>query len=190
MKWVTRFQGAMLLGALLLFAAHAGAAEAGGGGCHSTAITTAAGVTVDVRGFCYEPTVLTVQQGESVTWTNRDPVPHTVTGINSAWGNAVQFSQDQTVSFRFGEPGVYPYVCLLHPMMGGAVSVIDGAAPATVLEIARPESSITQAMPTVLQSDSDSGMQWLLAGAGFGLILGIGPGIGWSLWRRPRADAR
>ncbi len=48
MKIVTRFKGAMLLGALALFTMHAGAAEAGGM-CHSTAVTTAAGVAVEVR---------------------------------------------------------------------------------------------------------------------------------------------
>jgi plastocyanin len=36
---------------------------------------------------CFEATVLRVQPGSEVSWTNRDAVEHTVTGVGGTWGS-------------------------------------------------------------------------------------------------------
>jgi len=80
--------------------------------------------TFDVRmeDIRYAPATLTVQVGDTVRWTNRDVVPHTVTPTDkAAWGSpgsgdasATWLAQGETWSFTFTEPGTYRYFCIPH----------------------------------------------------------------------------
>lgn len=103
-----------------------GRAQAGGGGCHEPT-TDARGTEIDLKGNCMITTVLHVQTGDTVTFTNRDEVQHTVTGANGSWGSAEQLGSQQSVTQTFTEKGVYPYFCYLHPGMVGAIVVGDGS---------------------------------------------------------------
>ena len=105
----------------------AGAAASGGGGCGGP-VTEAAGTGVGIEGFCFTPTILRTGVGETVTWTNRDRVPHVVGGANMVWGSFEQLRRGDSATYRFSEPGVYPYVCAWHPGMVGAV-VVGEAGP-------------------------------------------------------------
>lgn len=101
-------------------------ATAGGAGCHSAAISDEQGVHVTVSGFCFEPTVLRIAAGETVTWTNEDRFPHMVSAANGVWLIDRQFGTGEAVSQQFNEAGVYPYWCPLHPGMIGTVLVANG----------------------------------------------------------------
>ncbi len=101
------------------------ALASGGGGCGGP-ITEAAGTAVAIEQFCFEPTVLYVEPGEEVTWTNRDPTRHDVLGSNATWGSYEALERTATRSHVFTRAGVYPYVCTWHPGMSGAVVVGDG----------------------------------------------------------------
>lgn len=105
----------------------------GGGGC-GRAVTDKAGTRVNIRNYCFGPTILRVRPGDTVTWVNRDGFPHTVLGANGAWGGYDRLGRDKEISFRFVSSGVYPYVCTYHPGMIGVVVVgngkPDGAAQA------------------------------------------------------------
>lgn len=107
-------------------------AAGGGGRCHE-GFTDRRAETVSTEGGCFLPTVARVDVGTTVSWRAGDAIPHTVTGATGAFG-AQQPTHDLTasrpLSITFDSPGVYPYVCLLHPGMAGAVVV--GDAPATV----------------------------------------------------------
>jgi plastocyanin len=118
---------AIALAGLIVVVALASAneAQAGGGGCHSEA-TTAQGTSVDLRGACFTPTVLHVQPGDTVTWVNQDAMAHTVTGIDAAWRDYTEFGQGGSVAYQFAVAAAYPYYCILHPGMIGAVIVSDG----------------------------------------------------------------
>lgn len=113
-----------------------------GGGCHEPMVVSASGVAVDAKGLCFFPTVLYVKVGATVTWTNRDEVEHSVTGLGAAWGSGYEtLRQGQSVTATFAAPGIYPYTCIIHPGMVGAVvagrptapsgSETDAALPAT-----------------------------------------------------------
>lgn len=103
------------------------ALASGGGGC-GRRVTDAPGTQVRIRNFCFGPTILRVQPGETVTWANLDTFPHSVLGANGSWGGFEELSYSgATTSFRFTRSGVYPYVCTYHPGMIGAVVVGDGA---------------------------------------------------------------
>src|SRR5688572_8261853 len=106
----------------------AASAFGGGGGCHGGR-NEVAGTTVDMAGICFQQTVLHVSAGQSVTWTNHDDMQHTVTGVGGEWGSYEPINLGATATSRFDVAGVYPYFCLLHPGMVGAV-VVDGGSGA------------------------------------------------------------
>jgi plastocyanin len=101
------------------------ASASGGGGC-GRAVTDHDGTQVNIRNFCFGPTILRVPEGETVTWMNRDDYPHVVLGANAAWGGYGKVRGGGEVSYRFVNSGVYPYVCTYHPGMIGAVVVGNG----------------------------------------------------------------
>jgi plastocyanin len=77
---------------------------------------------VAVQAFVFDSAEITVPAGTTVTWTNNDPVPHTVTDVNQAWDSGL-FDQGATFSKTFDAPGEYSYYCIPHPMMIGKVIV-------------------------------------------------------------------
>src|SRR5688572_1557851 len=101
------------------------AVASGGGGCGGP-ISEGAGTSVDITGYCFEPTVLYASPGETVTWTNQDPTRHDVLGSNAAFGSYEALRQGTNATNTFDRPGVYPYVCTWHPGMSGAIVVGDG----------------------------------------------------------------
>lgn len=105
-----------------------GAGASGGGGCPPP-ITNGSVTKAIIEDWCFEPTGIYIRPGETVTWVNRDPVPHTVTGANRAWGNYEKLKSGERVSYRFNRPGAYPYYCVYHLGMVGTVVVGDGKTP-------------------------------------------------------------
>ena len=100
-------------------------AVAGGGGCQGSRQEVAR-TTVDIENICFTQTVVHVQPGATVVWTNRDRTPHAVTGAAFAWGSYDMINPAATASRRFDQSGVFPYFCYLHPGMVGAVVVGGG----------------------------------------------------------------
>ena len=78
-------------------------------------------VAVHIDNFVFEPAQLTVTVGQTVTWTNRDDIPHTV--VCAGKFRSKTMDTDGTFSFTFTAPGEYKYFCSLHPHMTGAVKV-------------------------------------------------------------------
>jgi plastocyanin len=99
-----------------------------GGGCHSEVFSDESTTQVALSKNCFAPIVARVQPGDTVTFTNRDPDIHTVTGVTNTWGNDENIRADESVAYQFDDSGVFPYFCYLHPSMVGAVVVGDGSA--------------------------------------------------------------
>lgn len=79
------------------------------------------------------PTVARVAPGTTVTFFNGPDFSHLITGAGQAWGDRdVELAPGATISYRFDEPGVYPYACALHRGMSGTIVVGDGGAPGGV----------------------------------------------------------
>ncbi len=113
-----------------------GAAPASAGGsCHSDA-TAARGTAVFIDQLCFGPTVLYAKPGATVTWTNKDTIGHTVTGLGFGWGSSSDLFQNGVYSHVFAAPGIYPYACIIHPGMVGAVVVGNAASPVVVGSVA------------------------------------------------------
>jgi len=136
---MTRTRVRAPLAILIAVLAVAAGASAGGGGCHETTQTDSTGTSVDVGKNCFGPTILRVAVGETVTWKNFDPILHTLTAANGVFD--MELAAGETYTYTFGRPGVYPYYCLLHPRMAGAVvvgdSTVSRAAAPPVQPVAR-----------------------------------------------------
>jgi plastocyanin len=79
----------------------------------------------------FDPAELTVQAGADVqvTFENRASVPHNLTfqaPINVATSTVVAPGTSDTVQFKAPAAGAYPFVCTLHPGMGGTLTVKAG----------------------------------------------------------------
>ncbi len=79
-------------------------------------------VTVDIKNFMFMPMTVTIAEGDTVTWTNRDQVPHTVAEKNHKFRSAALDTND-TYSHVFDTAGTYDYFCTLHPQMFAHVVV-------------------------------------------------------------------
>ena len=79
--------------------------------------------TVGIDNFAFAPGTLTVRRGTTVTWLNRDDVPHLIISANGRFANSAVLDTDQRHSAAFDTPGAYPYFCSLHPKMVGRIVV-------------------------------------------------------------------
>ena len=77
-------------------------------------------VTID---FFFTPGTVTVKAGTTVTWTNRDDIPHGIASSNNAFKKSGALDTDDGYSFTFTTPGTYQYFCYLHPHMVGSIVV-------------------------------------------------------------------
>jgi plastocyanin len=81
-----------------------------------------ANAEVKIDNFSFEPQTLTVPVGATVTWTNRDDIPHTVVSTDGVFKSQVR-DTDEKFSYTFTKAGTYPYFCSVHPKMTGKVVV-------------------------------------------------------------------
>jgi nitrite reductase (NO-forming) len=99
----------------------------------TTTTTTQAGVTVvipdgsgaNVNLPGYAPAKITVMIGinSTVTWVNRDSVPHTVTATGGSF-NSGNIDPGKSWTYTFNLPGTYTYYCAYHSWMKGTVIVL------------------------------------------------------------------
>ena len=101
--------------------------------------TTPPRAAVHVNLLAFGPSPLTVSQGTTVTWTDDEPVTHTVTsgavtGVDPATGLRTGQAKDgrfdgrlegrgSTFAHRFDEPGTFGYFCEIHLGMNATVVV-------------------------------------------------------------------
>jgi plastocyanin len=78
--------------------------------------------TIVMKNFDFSPMAITVTHGTTVTWKNKDGEPHTVVSIDGTFRSPA-LDQDDTFKFTFKKPGVYKYLCTIHPKMMGTITV-------------------------------------------------------------------
>ena len=77
---------------------------------------------VKVDNFTFSPNTLTVPLNSSVTWVNRDDIPHVIAS-NDGLFKSKALDTDQKFSYTFTKAGTYPYYCSVHPTMMGKIVV-------------------------------------------------------------------
>ena len=80
-------------------------------------------VSVAISGFAFVPASLTITVGTSVTWTNNDSAPHTVTGNDGSWGSN-ELAKGDSFTFKFTKAGTFAYHCGVHASMVGTIIVV------------------------------------------------------------------
>jgi plastocyanin len=76
---------------------------------------------VMIDNFTFEPAQLTVKVGTTVTFKNRDDIPHVV--VCAGKFRSKTLDTDDSFSFTFTAAGDYKYFCSLHPHMTGMIKV-------------------------------------------------------------------
>jgi plastocyanin len=179
--------GLMAAAALVAFGlAAAPGAEAGDPCYHGQAIpprTDVAETEIKVGPCFFAPTVARVPVGATVTFYNGAGFVHLVTGANGEWGSRdAELQPEQSVSYRFDKPGVYPYACALHRGMSGTIVVGDAdlaAAVATTTGTGEPTQP-PAAQPT---DEPPAGpTPTVVLGVGLGILVGAA-----GLWITTRA---
>jgi plastocyanin len=95
------------------------AAGCGGSGESSEPVATTE--VQMVKSYRFDPKVIEIKAGDTVTWTNDDNFTHTVE-VEGQDDHKV--GQGESVEITFDEPGTYDYVCTLHSQdMDGTVIV-------------------------------------------------------------------
>ena len=109
------------------------AEEGGGGAATGPTINIPSGASVQ-GSPSYDPEELTVKKGDTVNIVNADSAPHTVTSGTGAEDEASASAFDsgildggasgkiETADFDAGD---YPYYCIVHPYMKGALVVTE-----------------------------------------------------------------
>jgi plastocyanin len=107
----------LLLAGLFALAARASMARA--------ADAAEGGAKVSIDMFAFTPETITVNPGDSVTWSNDDGSPHGVKYGDGAPGNDYMLP-GAAYTRRFDAAGTFDYACPIHPYMTGRV-VVRGA---------------------------------------------------------------
>jgi plastocyanin len=163
----------VVLGLLGVFVAATEASAGGGGHCEPSEDR---GTRVDLANACFTPTALFAEPGQTITFVNRDPFAHNVSG--AGWGRYDDMAQGTRFTASFDEAGVYAYACTLHPGMTGSIVVGDRGSAGASTDDVQPVASST--VPT---SDGDG----RVAAGLIGLVIGAAAGAGVAKVRRRAA---
>ncbi len=81
------------------------------------------GVAVSMKGLQFEPKSVSVKVGQTITWTNKEPIPHNVIANDGADFKSEIFDEGKTFEYTADKAGTIRYECTLHPGMEGTIIV-------------------------------------------------------------------
>lgn len=79
-------------------------------------------VAMEIDNFRFGVVSLEIPAGTTVTWTNRDDVPHTVVSATKAF-KSPPLDTGEAFSYTFTSAGSFEYYCSMHPRMTGKIVV-------------------------------------------------------------------
>ncbi len=112
--WMASFTASVIIAVVLLVA--------GSPSVTANDQPSAASAAVNIDNFVFGPPTITVPIGATVTWTNKDDIPHTSVSTDGVFKSKV-LDTDEKFSYTFTKAGTYPYYCTIHPKMTGKVVV-------------------------------------------------------------------
>jgi plastocyanin len=83
---------------------------------------TKAPTEVRVENFTFNPGTLTVPVNSTVTWVNKDDIPHVIASSDGVFKSKALDTDDE-YSYTFTKAGTYSYYCSIHPSMVGTIIV-------------------------------------------------------------------
>ncbi len=147
---------------------------------------------VEISDMAFAPVMLHVAVGDTVTWTNADDRPHTVTAHGGGFDSG-NLDEGQRYSFTFTEAGTFTYFCGYHDEMQATI-VVEAATQDTATQApsseedggpagtAAPEGSRRQPDTALMPAGGGARIPALLMGIGL-IVMGI------SVVRAPRRRA-
>lgn len=79
---------------------------------------------ITITNYAFKPATITVKQGTTVTWINKDEDVHTIKGTDGPEGfNSPALESGSRFGLTFHHAGTYHYICTVHPYMHGVVVV-------------------------------------------------------------------
>ena len=82
----------------------------------------AADPVVSITGSAFVPKTMVISAGQTITWTNNDSIPHTVTTTDGKLDSG-NITPGNSYSHTFESSGEYSYYCTIHMGMTGSVTV-------------------------------------------------------------------
>jgi plastocyanin len=79
-----------------------------------------------ITDFKFSPGTTTIHVGDTITWTNSGPSPHTATANNGSFDTGT-LAKGASASHTFTQSGTFAYICTIHPFMHGTVVVLAAA---------------------------------------------------------------
>ncbi len=116
--------------------------------------TEPASTAVQIVDFAFNPASVTLQTGQSVTWTNTGAAPHTSTADSGLWNSGI-LTSGKSFSFTFTTAGTFSYFCTVHPNMRGTVTVADalGAVPSVTASLITTTTPSATPTPHAVSAD-------------------------------------
>ena len=87
-----------------------------------TSAKAAGSGSVTIADFQFTPAQITINQGDSVTWTNNGPTAHSATAPDGSFDTGI-FPAGQSRTHTFSDAGTFSYICTPHPNMHGTIVV-------------------------------------------------------------------
>ena len=78
---------------------------------------------IGIDNFEFTPPTLTVKSGTTITWINKDDVPHLIVSTQNKFKASPVLDTDQRYGIMLKTRGTYDYFCSLHPKMQGKIVV-------------------------------------------------------------------
>lgn len=85
--------------------------------------TTSQVYNIKIQGFAFVPSTLTINQGDTVIWTNLDSAEHSIKSDSGTELSSDIIGQTGTYSHTFNNIGTYDYHCGIHTSMMGTIIV-------------------------------------------------------------------
>ncbi len=87
---------------------------------------------ITIKNYAYGSGSMTISQGDTVTWTNQDSVPHDVVVTSGPVKfRSPMLTKGKSWSYTFSRAGAYSYTCSVHPDMHATLNAkAKAAAPA------------------------------------------------------------
>ena len=150
-----------------------------------------------IADFQFTPAQITINQGDTVTWTNNGPTPHSATAPDGSFDTGI-FPAGQSRSHTFNDAGTFSYICTPHPNMHGTIVVQasqsggdtpDSSTGDTVGSGGSGTSGGASSGAEAAQSDGGPSLPSTGADAGALLVLGaLMLLLGVAVHRRARAE--
>jgi plastocyanin len=80
---------------------------------------------INIKDFNFVPNIAEVPKGTTVTWTNEDNAPHTITSVSGSFDSG-SIDPGKTYSYKFDQAGTFEYSCTIHPSIPHGKVIVRG----------------------------------------------------------------